>query len=349
MEKTYEDTLNYLYSFVDYSLTRGFRNLPGQFDLARMEDFMDILGRPHRAYPVIHVAGTKGKGSVSALCASALQAAGYRVGLYTSPHLEDYNERIQVHGTPISHQALIALVDEFRPFLDRGTKLTTFEITTALAFLYFARENVTAMIAEVGLGGRLDATNVVAPVVSVITSISYDHMQVLGNTLTEIAGEKAGIIKPGTPVVVSPQPDEAQQAIEAVAREHGSPLIRVGTDLRYSPLSRNLDGQTFQVWRSGNQTGPPTADEPLELSIPLLGAHQVDNAATAFATLQTASGRGLPIDHTGHSVLDLQPFGGLAGLRCFGATRRLWSTRRTIAIRLAGCARRFRNIFRTNA
>lgn len=290
IEQNYQDTLNYLYSFVDYSLTRGFRNLPGQFDLGRMADFLAELGNPQRAYLVIHVAGTKGKGSVCALLAQALQAGGYQVGLYTSPHLEDYAERIRFNGQSIAHAELIALVDEFRPFLDRGTKLTTFEITTALAFLYFARRGATAVVAEVGLGGRLDATNVVEPITTVITSISYDHMQILGNTLAEIAGEKAGIIKPGVPVVVAPQLEEARQAIERIAAERGAPLIEVDRAYRYEIGSRSLDGQTFQVWPNAAQVG-----SVVELSLRLLGDHQVENAVTAFAALQSAGERGLAV------------------------------------------------------
>ena len=254
-EQIYQDTLNYLYSFVDYSLTRGgFQDMLGKFELGRMREFLEHLGRPDQAYPIIHVAGTKGKGSVCALCASALQAAGYRVGLYTSPHLEDYAERICVNGQPIAHVELIALVDEIRPYLQDGTQLTTFEITTALALRYFARQGVTAAVVEVGLGGRLDATNVVAPLVTVITSISYDHMQVLGNTLAEIAGEKAGILKTGVPVVVAPQAEEARLVIERMAAERDAPLVQVGRDYQYRPLEHAIGGQTLQVWRAG---GPP--------------------------------------------------------------------------------------------
>lgn len=295
-EAVYQETLNYLYSFVDYSLTRGFRNLPEQFDLNRMAEFMASLGNPHRSYPVIHVAGTKGKGSVCALCSAALKAAGYRVGLYTSPHLEDYTERIRINGESILPAELVDLVNEFRPVLDRGTKLTTFEITTALAFLYFARQGATAVVAEVGLGGRLDATNVVTPVVSAITSISYDHMQVLGNTLAEIAVEKAGIIKPGIPVVVSPQLAEARQAIETIADERRAPLVQVGRDYEYELISHSIDSQTFKIRRSEPGPDGREAAETVSLSIPLLGRHQVENAATAYAVLQTASNRGLEAD-----------------------------------------------------
>jgi dihydrofolate synthase/folylpolyglutamate synthase len=285
-EQVYQETLNYLYSYVDYSLTHGMQIRPGDFELGRMFEFMDYLGNPQRSYPIIHVAGTKGKGSVCALCASALQAAGYRVGLYTSPHLQDYAERIQINGTPIAHSDLVALVQEVQPYLERGTKLTTFEITTALAFLHFARQGATAVVAEVGLGGRLDATNVVTPVVSVITSLSYDHMQILGNTLTEIAGEKAGIIKPGVPVVVSPQPEEARVVLERVAAERKAPLTQVGRDVIFALESYSLDGQSLSIHERGKR-------KQARLTIPFLGAHQVENAATAYTALQVGRAYGL--------------------------------------------------------
>ena len=303
IESAYQDTLNYIYSFVDYSLTRSFRYSPEKFDLDRMYEFVEHLGNPQQAYPIIHVAGTKGKGSVTAMCASALRAEGYRVGLYTSPHLQDYAERIQVDGQQIQHEELIDLVEEIKPFLDKGTRLTTFEITTALAFLYFARRGVSAAVAEVGLGGRLDATNVVEPVVSVITSISYDHTDILGKTLMEIAGEKAGIIKPGIPVVVAPQKEEARLAIVAKAVERSAPLTQVGRDFLFAPVSHSLASQSMLVWETSEQdlidayieSGGTQEWEPTRLVIPLLGYHQVENAATAYAALQVSRKRGLAI------------------------------------------------------
>src|SRR5512139_3226966 len=237
IETQYNKALDYLYSFVDYSLKHSSDLAKAEFNLDRMFALMDLLGNPQATYPIIHVAGTKGKGSVSALCASALQAAGYRVGLYTSPHLMDYVERIQINGEPISHQQMIDLVEEIKPVVARVPKLTTFEITTALAFLAFAKQNVDAAVIEVGLGGRLDATNIVMPKVSVITSLSYDHMAVLGDTLAKIAGEKAGIIKPGIPVVSSPQKSEPLEVLERVAKERNCPLILVGRDVKFERLT----------------------------------------------------------------------------------------------------------------
>jgi len=289
IEEEYQRTLDYLYSFVDFSLTRGMRYTPGQFDLGRMDALVQALGHPERTYPSLHIAGTKGKGSVSAMCSAALQAAGYRVGLYTSPHLHDYAERIQVNGQPIPHADLVSLVDEIKPVIATIPRLTTFEITTALAFLYFARQEVDVAVLEVGLGGRLDATNVVVPAVAVITSLSYDHMHILGNTLSEIAAEKGGIIKPGVPVVLSPQKDEAREVIERIAAERHAPLIQVGRDYLYASLERSLDGQSFAVWSSGH-------GRKVRLSVPLLGQHQVENAATAYAALKVFARQALPVE-----------------------------------------------------
>lgn len=268
----YQQTLDYLFSFVDYSLKKADQLAAANFDLGRMRQLMAALGNPQDAYPTIHIAGTKGKGSTSALCASALQAAGHKTGLYTSPHLLDFCERIQVDGQPIPQETLADLVDEIRPVVAGIAALTTFEITTALGFLYFARAGCSAAVIEVGLGGRLDATNVVTPRVSVITALSYDHTAVLGNTLAKIAGEKAGIIKPGVPVVSSPQKDEALEVLERVAQERGCALTLVGRDVTFQPGEHNLGGQTFSV--NGQS-----------LSIRLLGAHQIENAATAYAAL----------------------------------------------------------------
>ena len=284
-EKSYNLALDYLYSFVDYSLKHASELAKADFNLDRMRDLMAELGNPQDQYPIIHVAGTKGKGSVSALAASALQAAGYKTGLYTSPHLQDYVERIQVDMQPMSHAEMAALVEEIKPAVARVPYLTTFEITTALGFLYFARQGCDAAVIEVGLGGRLDATNIVTPRVSVITSLSLDHTLVLGDTLAKIAGEKAGIIKPGMPVVSSPQKDEALTVLKNVADENDCDFTLVGRDVEFKPLSHSMDGQTLQVSTSNLP--------PLALTIPLLGEHQVQNAAVAYAALK-ASGLDVP-------------------------------------------------------
>lgn len=277
-ENAYQQALDYLYSFVDYSLKKSSELAKADFNLDRMRALVAALGQPQNQYPSIHVAGTKGKGSVCALCASALRAAGYRTGLYISPHLQDFTERIQINGQPIPPADLVALVEEVKPIVACLSGLTFFEITTALAFLYFARQGVEAAVIEVGLGGRLDATNVVTPRVSVITSLSYDHMAVLGNTLSAIAREKAGIIKPGVPVVSAPQEAEALTVLESVAAECHAPLTLVGRDISFHLREYSLEGQSLQI----------EAPVPVLLHIPLLGRHQVVNAATAWAALQVS-------------------------------------------------------------
>jgi dihydrofolate synthase / folylpolyglutamate synthase len=290
IETAYNKALDYLYSFVDYSLKHISELAKAEFNLDRMYALMEELGNPQSKYPIIHVAGTKGKGSVSALCASALQAAGYTAGLYTSPHLIDYCERIQVNGEPISHEFMVELVEEIKPFVARVPFLTTFEITTALGFLAFARQGCNAAMIEVGLGGRLDATNIVMPKVSVITSLSYDHMAVLGDTLAKIAGEKAGIIKQGVPVVSAPQKEEALEVLERIAKSRGCRFILVGNDVKFERLDSSLDGQSLRL--SSFAFPNMGRHHTIDLTIPLLGSHQLENAATAYTALQTS---GIPI------------------------------------------------------
>jgi dihydrofolate synthase / folylpolyglutamate synthase len=300
---SYEEALDYLYSFVDYGAVRPAQYSAETFDLQRMVRFMADLGDPHQRYPALHVAGTKGKGSVAAMCASALQAGGYRTGFYSSPHLLEFGERIRVEGENIPREAVAALVETMRAKVPEHPGITTFELTTALAFLYFAQANVDIAVLEVGLGGRLDATNIVTPRVAVITSLSYDHQTLLGHTLGEIAGEKAGIIKPGVPVVSAPQKPEALAVLERIAEQRGAPLSVVGRDWLYRPVRQALDGQAFEVWPAAEQRqvnalraeGHTAAWRPEQIEIPLLGQHQVENAAVAYAALQTLRQGGWPL------------------------------------------------------
>ncbi len=284
----YQQALDFLYSFVDYSLKHADELARATFDLDRMRQLLQHLGNPHQAYPAIHIAGTKGKGSTAALMASALQAAGYRTGLYTSPHLEDFTERIQVDGYPIPRETLAALVEAMKPAIARVPYLTTFELTTALAFLYFARQQVEVAVVEVGLGGRLDATNVLtAPLVSVITPLSLDHTAVLGNTLPEIAAEKGGIIKERRPVVVAPQKADALAVLRNIAAQRNAPFYAIDEHWRWQRQTASLDGQTFTLQHHDGSHW--------QLQIPLLGPHQLENAAVAYAALQRASAEGLNV------------------------------------------------------
>ncbi len=297
IDQKYQSALDYLYSFVDYSMTRALRYSPDKFDLGRMRVLMDDLGNPQKDYPILHVAGTKGKGSTAALCANALKVAGYQTGLYTSPHLEDFTERIQLNGQAIAPSELVDLVEYIKPHVARIPALTTFEITTALAFTSFSRQHTDVLVAEVGLGGRLDATNIITPVISIITSLSLDHMNVLGNSLAEIAGEKCGIIKHGIPVVSSPQQPEALAVIEDHARKKDSPLVLVGRDILFEPVAHSLDKQSLRIWKEKAEEGASEGDHASHevFEIPLLGSHQMDNAATAYAALELCNRIAMPV------------------------------------------------------
>jgi dihydrofolate synthase/folylpolyglutamate synthase len=302
-ERKYQEALDYVYRFVDFSMVRQARLSAENFNLDRMNHLMELLGNPERTYPVVHIAGTKGKGSTAAMIASVLQQAGYRVGLYTSPHLQDYVERIQINRESISHQYFVELLDRVKPFLSEVPQISTFEITTALGFLAMAEEKVDIAVVEVGLGGRLDATNIVTPLVSVITSLSYDHMNVLGNSIDQIAAEKAGIIKPGRPIVLAPQMQAAEAVVVRIAREKHAPLTSVGNDLFFTTLSHNLEDQQLMVWSREEQQKMNQYVEsqgnsewkPMTLTIPLLGFHQAQNAATAYATIRVMQKLGIEV------------------------------------------------------
>lgn len=297
---TYQQALDYIYSFADYSKKRTYRYSADVFDLSRVRQLLELLGNPQERFASVHIAGTKGKGSVSALIASALRAAGHKVGLYTSPHLLRLRERIRVDGEDIPQQALAELVTKIRETASAIDGLTTYEVITALGFMYFAQAEVDLAVVEVGLGGRLDATNVIHPVVSVITSLSYDHMHLLGDSLSDIAREKAGIIKQEVPVVLAPQQIEAELVVEAVAEELDAPLVRIGTDWLYAPGACNLKHQSLFIWSADEQSlvdayvesGEVDEWVPPRFEIPLLGYHQVVNAAVAYATLQVLRDRG---------------------------------------------------------
>ena len=284
---TYRDALRYMYGLTDYE-KRGFAAYAPEFyDLERVERLLALLGDPQRSFRAVHIAGTKGKGSTSAMIESVLRVVGYRSGLYTSPHLHTFRERIQAHGKMISEADIVRLVDKMRPLVAQVADVTTFEVMTCLAFAWFEEQAVEWAVVEVGLGGRLDATNVLIPAVSVITSLSYDHTAVLGDTLALIAAEKAGIIKQGVPVVSAPQPDEALAVIEAKSSEMGAPLTLVGRDLIWEAGAVSLEGQQFSIRHRQDDIG--------DLCTPLLGEHQLINATTAVATLSLLREAGLDI------------------------------------------------------
>jgi len=250
-----------------------------------MRALLGALGSPERRFRSVHVAGTKGKGSTSAILHALALECGLRTGLYTSPHLVDIRERIRVGREDIPPEALRALLADAQPHVDRmraaGDPPTFFEIFTALAFRHFADEAVDLAVVEVGLGGRLDATNVLRPDVSIVTAISIDHTHQLGGTLERIAAEKAGIIKPGVPVVCQPQRPEAMAVVEKACRETGAPLVCVGRDVTYTWAPATGMGGIRLAVRT------PHA-EYADLFLPLLGGHQALNAATAIAAAERA-------------------------------------------------------------
>ncbi len=267
--RTYTEALAYLNQFINYERTQPQRYAPETLSLDRVNQLLERLGRPDRAYRSIHIAGTKGKGSTAAMIESCLRAAGYRTGFYTSPHLHTFRERMRVDNEYISREEFARLVDELEPHLQAVDGATWFEITTILAFMFYAQSQIDVAVLEVGLGGRFDATNVATPIVSVITSLSMDHMNLLGSTIEQIAFEKAGIIKRQVPVVSAPQAPEALDVIQRVARVKGAKLVVAS---RLSPDHQEM-----------------------EQSLPLLGAHQRINASVAVAALRIANECGLAV------------------------------------------------------
>ncbi len=252
----YQDALDYIFSYVNYEKKARYPYDAATFDLSRMEQVLDLLGRPHEKFRSVHIAGTKGKGSTSAMVESMLRAAGYHTGLFTSPHLHSFRERIRLGTDLMSKTELVDLLERCKPALEATPGITAFEVMTAMAFQYFAEHGVDWAVVEVGLGGRLDATNVVHPAVCAITSLSYDHVELLGHTLSLIAFEKAGIIKQGVPVVSAPQEEEAMAVIRRVVKDTGAAERRgAGLGLREGrlrPVRPGADhrgaGRAAQVW-----------------------------------------------------------------------------------------------------
>ena len=272
---TYQEALDFLDSFQNYEKSIAYQ-YPEDFSLDRIKKFLDKLGNPHREYQILHVAGTKGKGSTCVFAASILQRTGARVGLYTSPHLVCFRERIRIDGQPISEEALADIVAKIKAVVFED--LTYFEVTTAAAFLYFSKEKIDVAVVEVGLGGRLDATNVVEPEVTVITPISLDHRKQLGDTLEAIAREKAGILKPKVPVVIAPQTAEVAKMLERVAFSQSAPIHWLEDETQIQEISVSLEGSRISL-----QT--PVQSYP-DLFIPLLGRHQLTNAAMAIRMVE---------------------------------------------------------------
>jgi dihydrofolate synthase/folylpolyglutamate synthase len=290
--------LEWLVGRINYERTSHIPYQERQLKLDRMRQLLRRLGQPDAGMKIIHVAGTKGKGSTSAMIAAMLTAAGYRTGVFSSPHLERIEERFTVDSQQCTADELVALVDRIRPIVaamdaescaegDPTGGPTYFEVTTAIALLHFVERQVDAAVLEVGLGGRLDSTNVCLPVVSVITSISFDHMKQLGNTLAAIAREKAGIIKPGVPVVCGVLRPEPQSVIAQIAREHGCRLIQLGSDFEFQYVHQE-DGGSVEF-----KYGVPGLEFSLQgVRLGMRGPHQAANAAVALAVISELKHQG---------------------------------------------------------
>ena len=301
---SYEEALDFIHGLNRFGTKLGLHNIT---------KLLELLGNPHENIKIIHVAGTNGKGSTCAMIASILRSAGFKVGLYISPYLEVFNERMQVNGENISNEDLARLTEKVREkvFYMRENGLgspTEFEVVTAIGFSYFKEQAVDFLVLEVGMGGRLDATNVVTPLGSVITPISMEHQQYLGSTLRDISREKCGIIKQGVPVVTAPQEDEAMAVIEDTCRERNCSLTKViNSSVSRSPdtisyrfVNGGIKGMTFDLYT-------PKTDYP-GLQIGLMGRHQLDNAATAVAAVE-------PLGNSGVNLSREAIYKGLKGAR----------------------------------
>ncbi len=274
---TYPETIEFLY---------GIRLFGQKLGLETMQYLLRLMNNPQDSLRFIHIAGTNGKGSVAAMLHAILSKAGYKTGLYTSPHLVSFCERFQVNGKPIAETDVVRLVEEIKPLLERVgahpefRAPTFFEAVTAMALRYFQEQQADVVVWETGLGGRLDATNVVTPLASVITNIAFDHTQYLGEMLAQIATEKCGIIKPGIPVITATATEEPLRVIRRAAGTHGCKLTVVGQDIRATRLSEDEQCQRVDVSGTRHDYGP--------LTVPLLGAHQTINCATAIAALEAS-------------------------------------------------------------
>ena len=279
---TYQEAIKYLESFINYEriTTYSYRS---SFRLERMDRILSLFDHPENKFNSLHITGTKGKGSVSAMAFSILNEAGFSCGLYTSPHLVDFRERIRIAQNRtwrlISEEEVVSLVEEIRPKIESlKERPSFFEIYTTLAFLYFAKKNLDFAVVEVGLGGRLDATNILNPLVCGITSISFDHMEKLGNTLAKIAQEKCGIIKENTIVVSAPQKEEVIEVIRETCQKKNAQLYEVNKDIFFEEIGWENKKEIFNI--------RGIFEEYTHLEMPLLGTHQLINASVALGMVE---------------------------------------------------------------
>lgn len=288
----YLEAIDQIMGMVDYERPNTTRGVRPRYNLERIGAFLSALNDPHLGVPTVHITGTKGKGSTSAMVASVLNAAGYKPGLFTSPHLHTFRERIRVGGELISEKHFADSVEEMWPTMEsvehaEHGSVTLFELLTAMAFYYFRSQEVGSQVIEVGLGGRLDSTNLVQPVACGITSLGLDHTEILGNTIEQIATEKSGIIKRGIPVTCAPQEPDALNVFRNVSKQQASELMLVGNDIVFEKQSSSIDGQTFTI---------STPKNKYHLGIPLLGRHQLENAAVAIGIIESLTDYGMEIE-----------------------------------------------------
>jgi len=319
--RTYASALKYLFTHTDYERMRRVRYNSDTFSLERMQLLLKKLNNPHKKIRTVHIAGTKGKGSTATMLAAMLQACGHRVGLYTSPHICDLRERIRINGDMISQIALARLICQVEPFVAKmaKNKPTFFEIFTALAFRHFADQKIDIAVVECGLGGRLDSTNVLAPDVVGLTSISLDHTHQLGDSIGKIATEKAGIFKRNTPAVSAPQTPEAKAALRKAAKQSQTNLMFTGEDIEFS--YRVESSRTHGCHARICLNTPRSHFE--HLPVPLQGEHQAINCGLALALLDQLKLRGMKID-------DSQAMAGLAGVYVPGRMEMINETPRII-------------------
>jgi dihydrofolate synthase/folylpolyglutamate synthase len=293
---TYDEALAYLAQFINYETRQPVSYVPEHFNVQDFAAFLQTLGAPHLVFPSVHIAGSKGKGSTAVMVASMLSQAGLRTGLFTSPHLVTIRERIQIDRQLIRREEFAALVSELQTRVDDTVLVhprrfrTFFELTTALAFLYFARHKVDIVVVEVGLGGRLDTTNVLTPQVAVLTPIGLEHTRLLGTTLSAIAGEKAGIIKPHSCVISAPQAPEVVEVFARRCQDQDATLFLAERDFQWHVDLATCHGNRMHFDGFGQHLK--------DLEVPLLGRHQAANAAVAVAVLSQLQQQGWPITET---------------------------------------------------
>ncbi|MDP4278547.1 MAG: folylpolyglutamate synthase/dihydrofolate synthase family protein, partial [Bacteroidota bacterium] len=302
---TYEETLDYLFTQIPVFQKEGATAYKPGLDTIRLLD--DWCSNPHKNYPCIHIAGTNGKGSVSNLTASIFQEAGYKTGLFTSPHLKDFRERIRVNGSMIPEEKVTSFIERFLEDVSKSVAPSFFELTTMMAFNWFAEEHVDVAVIEVGLGGRLDSTNIIQPVASVITNISFDHMALLGDTLEKIAGEKAGIIKPGVPVVIGHAVDRVRDVFLETAGRMKAPIHFAEEEFRLR--MNRTDG--FAIFSTCEGSLLTYKDIPCALS----GLYQTENIGTVLSLINLirAAGFNLPDDRLTEGFKNVLKNTGLRG------------------------------------